>query len=263
MPGESILDSYVKSIPSAQNAVDILKGEWSSKLPPPFDSVTTAGVIPLFQDARIAWLNHMLGGVLGYNILELGPLEGGHSYMMEQAGVGSNTAIESNSRAYLKCLIVKEILNLTRTRFLCGDFVPYLESSKQHFDLILASGVLYHMKDPLHVLELIADHTDRVYLWTHYFDHKLIAARKGFIAKFREPEIVKIQGTPIAVHRHDYLAQLDEITYCGGGEEYSKWLTRDGLIQTLKLFGFNHLEFSFEMPTHHNGPALSILATKK
>src|SRR6058998_2055014 len=97
----SILDYYVKSIPSEQNALDIFKGEWSSSLPPE-KGLQTGGVAALFQDGRVKWAVEQFGGVEGQTILELGPLEGAHTYMLEKMGAASVTAIEANTRAYLK-----------------------------------------------------------------------------------------------------------------------------------------------------------------
>ncbi len=258
----SILDSYIKTAPSNQIAIDLFAGEWASKFPPPFDNLKTGG-IPLFQDSRLAWALEKLGGVAGQNVLELGPLEGGHSFMLERAGAATVTAVEANSRAYLKCLIAKEILNLARSRFLCGDFLEYLDQSKQHFDLIVASGVLYHMKDPLRLLSLIAAHTDRMYMWTHYFDEKVIASKPYLQSKFLSQETVKVGNEDVVLHRHDYQTMLVEKTFCGGSEEYSKWLTRDSLFNALKAYGFTDFETSFEMPDHPHGPALSFVATRK
>ena len=125
-PKQWVNDIYVKTAPSPQNALDILKGEWSSQLPPPFDSLQV-GKIGLFDDARIKWLISELRELRNQNVLELGPLEAGHSYMLEQSGVESITAIESNTHAYLKCLIAKELLNIRHVKFLCGDFIEYLK----------------------------------------------------------------------------------------------------------------------------------------
>lgn len=85
-------------------------------------------------------------------VLELGPLEAGHTYMLEKMGARSIVAVEANSRAYLKCLIVKELFELKRAKFLLGDFVAYLKNNTRHFDLCLASGVLYHMQNPAELL---------------------------------------------------------------------------------------------------------------
>ncbi|WP_228042676.1 MULTISPECIES: hypothetical protein [unclassified Tychonema] len=80
-----IIDYYVKSAPSVQNALDIFQGEWASKLPGDL-SLLNAGQSGLFDDARITWAVEQLGEIKGKNILELGPLEAGHTYMLEITG---------------------------------------------------------------------------------------------------------------------------------------------------------------------------------
>src|SRR5579864_1325160 len=105
----SVLDSYIGSAPSHQNALDIFRGQWSSRLPRPYENLT-AGAITLFEDGRVPWAIEKLGGVRDKSILELGPLEGGHSYMLEKAGAKSVLALEANTNAFLRCLVTKEIL---------------------------------------------------------------------------------------------------------------------------------------------------------
>jgi hypothetical protein len=134
-----ILDSYFKSAPGPQNALDIFRGEWSSALPPPLSDLQAGGV-GLFDDDRIKWFLKEIGGVAGKAVLELGPLEGGHTYMLEKAGAAQVTALEANSRAFLRCLVVKELLGLPRSRFLCGDFMEYLRQAGPRFDVCLAAG---------------------------------------------------------------------------------------------------------------------------
>ena len=83
----------------------------------------------------------------GARILELGPLEGGHTYQFERLGAAELIAIEANVEAYLKCLIVKELVGLRRSRFLLGDFIEYLKLDTTRYDLVFCCGVLYHMRD--------------------------------------------------------------------------------------------------------------------
>lgn len=128
------IGQYIKSIPSHQNAIDIFKGEWSSRLPDPYVNLS-AGSLPLFEDARIIWADEKLGGFKDKTVLELGPLEGGHTFMLERLGASSIISIESNKRAFLKCLIVKNILQLKRTQFLLGDFMTYLHKNQDKFDI--------------------------------------------------------------------------------------------------------------------------------
>ena len=70
-PSAPILDHYLESAPSPQNALSIFQGEWSSKLPAPFADCQ-AGSTPLFEDARIQWFVDAIGGVQGKTVLELG-----------------------------------------------------------------------------------------------------------------------------------------------------------------------------------------------
>ncbi len=262
-PTPGILDAYLHTAPTDQSALDLFKGEWASRFPPPFNTLEAGGV-PLFQDTRIPWALDLLGGVQGQSVLELGPLEGGHSYMMEKAGAASVIAIEANTRAYLKCLIAKEVLDLKRVKFLCGDFMPYLEQTDRQFDLLIAAGVLYHMKDPVRMLQLVGSHTRRTHIWTHYYDAALLATQPNLSQRFTSPvETVEVNGVPVQLHRQNYMESLASKTYCGGGQDYSVWLTRDGLLSTLRAVGFTKIETGFDQPDHPHGPAIALVASKE
>src|SRR5215207_5994601 len=156
---DAIVDRYERRPPSAQNAIDLFDDTWTSSFPAWL--TLHAGTLPTFNDTRIRALLQHLDSIKGFKILELGPMEGGHTYMLHEAGA-SVTSIESSSRSYLKCLVVKEILHLNRAHFHLGDFVPYLAETRDRYDLVMASGVLYHTLDPLHVLERIAAITDKI-----------------------------------------------------------------------------------------------------
>ena len=67
------------------------------------------------------------GRLAGFGILELGPLEGAHTYRLEQLGAERILAIEANVEAYLKCLIVKEILGLIKSKLLTWRFCTISE----------------------------------------------------------------------------------------------------------------------------------------
>jgi hypothetical protein len=116
-----ILQLYSRQAPSPAAPFDIFKDDWSSEVPG-----FKTGASPLFDDSRIKWLESQLGSFEGKRVLELGPLEGGHTFMMERAGA-TVTAIEANQRAFLKCLIVKDAFHL-KSEFLFGDFRPYLSA---------------------------------------------------------------------------------------------------------------------------------------
>jgi hypothetical protein len=261
MRSGGILDAYVRSAPSPQNAIDIFKGEWSSRFPAALGVPVEAGGIPLFEDGRIHWAVEQLGGVSGLRILELGPLEAGHSYMWEAHGAASIIAIEANTRAYLKCLIAKELLDMKRVKFLCGDFIEYLKAPAEQFDVICASGVLYHMQNPVELLSLISNNTDRLFMWTHYFDPSL-QTNPALRHKFPSRTAAEVNGFAHTLYRQEYQVSLAQPGFCGGNEDYSNWITRSDLLNCLTYLGFKDVRVAHEMPDHPNGPCLSFVALK-
>ena len=260
-----ILDSYVTSVPSAQNAIDIFKGEWKSRFPSVAGLQCSAGQVPLFEDWRIDWALEQIGGVEGKAILELGPLEGGHSFMMERSGAASITAIEANTRAFLKCLIAKELLRLKRVHFQCGDFVEYLRQRPGKFDFCIASGVLYHQTNPIELLHLLGEACDQVYIWTHYFEPEIVRQNPNLSQNFKSSENTEYGGFKHVLHLHQYADSLTVPGFCGGGNSYSNWISRDDLFRGLEHFGFRDIvvRSSEDDTAHHpNGPAISLVATK-
>lgn len=257
LSNREILEHYVSTEPTPQAAIDIFRDEWSSHFPPPLSELQ-AGDIELFDDPRVRWALSQFGEVKGKSILELGPLEGGHSYMLERAEFGCVLGIEANTRAYLKCLISKELLGLSRTHFVCGDFTKYLQASPPHFDAVFACGVLYHMTNPAELIELISRAADQVFIWTHYHDSSSRHARR-----FSEPKITEQSGFSHIVYRQYYGSGLGWRGSCGGPRRYSHWMRRDDILACLSFFGFSDIRTSFENPDHENGPAFALVAKKK
>lgn len=259
-PAATILDQYVRSAPSAQNAVDVFAGEWSSVLPTRLG--VQAGIVPLFEDPRITWVIDHVGGVDGFRVLELGPLEAGHTAMLHDAGA-SVVAIESNTRAFLKCLVVKELLDLQRSHFLLGDFVPYLQDTAERFELLLASGVLYHSPDPLGLLEAIGRVADRVAIWTHYYEPTVVNADPTKLRMFvPEPEVVTWRDRQVTLHRRNYLESLQWTGFCGGPETSALWMERDDLLAVLGDLGFAEITLQYDDHTNPNGASIMLCADR-
>lgn len=257
----NILDEYVTLTPNPQNALDIFKGEWSSKLPEPLANLR-AGSVPLFEDSRIEWCVAQLNGIEGKTVLELGPLEAGHTYMLERFGAAEIVSIEANTRAYLKCLIVKELLALTRTSFLCGDFIEYLQNNQTKFDVCIASGVLYHMRNPAELIALAAKASDQIFIWTHYYNQAIISKNPNLAHKFSSGVPNEYAGFQHTLYRQEYKAALEWTGFCGGKEVFSHWLNRDDIIACLRHFGLNDIQINFEAPDHPNGPSFALTAVR-
>jgi hypothetical protein len=255
------LSRYVRKAPTPENAIAIFKGEWASKFPPPYEALP-AGPTELFADERVTWAIDQFDGIEGQDVVELGPLEAGHSYMLQKAGAATITAVESNTGAYLRCLTAKELLNIDRARFLCGDFVEYLRETDRSFDLCVANGVTYHMTNPVELIELIARRADRVMMWTHYYSDGATRARRRASRRMtKAPVASEHAGFAHTLHRHDYGYSLRAAGFCGGPERFANWLSRADLIGALAHFGLTEI-VTRDDPGHANGPAIMLVASR-
>ena len=260
VPGVAALDNYVEEPPSAQNAVDALQG-WNMALPP--DVGVTAGAGAFYADPRILWALDQFGPLEGRDVLELGPLEGSHTFMIEQRRPASLLAIEANRLSFLRCLVVKELLDLRIARFALGNFAPWLETTERRFDLIVASGVLYHMADPIQLLEVLSQRSDCVYIWTHYASDTAMPPddprRMAFVG---EPEVYETHGVSVRCRKRSYWGAWKNTSFCGGLYDIHRWIEKDDILLLLRALGFDDVRTAHDEPGHHHGPAFSIFARR-
>jgi hypothetical protein len=257
---KTVLDEYATGMPSAQNAVDALPG-WNHALPEHIGA--TAGLGAFHNDRRILWALEQFGSIEGCKILELGPLEAAHTSLLERSGAALIHSIEANKLSFLRCLVVKELLGLEKAKFYLGDFVEWLDHAPESYDLIIASGVLYHMQDPVHLLELIAKSTNALYLWTHYVDD--IAMPVGDPrrqALFGPIETREYHGLKVRFHKRSYYGAWRNKAFCGGMHDLHCWMEKDDILAILKAVGFSDIRIAHDEPAHPNGPSLSIFAKR-
>ncbi|TLP60295.1 class I SAM-dependent methyltransferase [Parasedimentitalea maritima] len=260
-PREGLDSKYERRSPHAQNALDLISG-WTGSFPGALG--LEAGNLALHADQRLHWALDQYGLVEGASVLELGPLEGGHSALLEARGAESVLAIEANKKAYLKCLIAKEIMELKRCRFLLGDFEKYLHETDTEFDIVLASGVLYHMQNPVHVLDRIGRRCQTMILWTHYFDPEIMhenETRRG--AFLGEIKTLEHDGQSYRLYQRGYHEAWHADSYCGGPDDTHYWMERPDIIDLCERNGFNDIRVAFEDLDGPNGPSCLFYMTKQ
>lgn len=253
---------FVTEKPSIQAPIDIFKGDWASTFPEQLK--LNAGQHKLFEDPRIhSFLEWIPSGVKNANILELGPLEGAHTAIFEKFGAKSITAIEANSRAFLKCLITKEILGLKSAFFRLGDIYEYMRFTDEKFDVGVACGIIYHLKNPHEIFSLLNKCiTGHLYIWTHYWDESIRESNPDIWKNFTSIRTIEISPTlSLRLHKHEYGATFFIPRFWGGNSTYSEWMEKDDLIRVAEHFGFEAVRI--EDIKHSNGPSISICFSKR
>ena len=256
----AVLDRYVTGMPSLQNAIDLVPG-WVGKMPP--ETGLVAGDAPLYADTRIDWLLTHCFAVSGKTVLELGPLEAFHTFMLHRAGAASIEAIEANTLAFVRCLITREALKLDRASFYLGDFMAWLEQSPRRYDLVVASGVLYHSHDPVRLLQLICERSNAFFLWTHYFDEIAMPRSDPRRAPFSDRvETKQCRGVTMRLHERSYNEAWRDPSFCGGIQDRHFWIDRADIMKLIAAYGFDNVKIADEQRDHVNGPSFSLFAER-
>ncbi|NRQ18222.1 class I SAM-dependent methyltransferase [Ensifer sesbaniae] len=257
---DSVFDQYTKSAPSHQNAIDALQG-WNSAFPSSLK--LRAGQHPLFADGRIAWALQQFGSIENKTVLEIGPLEAMHTYMLNIKRPAKIDAVEANQLCFLRCLVTKEILDLDRAHFYLGDALRWLETHDERYDLAVASGVLYHMADPAEFLCRLADRSDSLFIWTHFFDDAAMPAhdvrRTPFTGRVEERVVKDLK---LRYYERGYLQANANKSFCGGMKDRHFWMHRDEILKLLNALGFNNITINNEQPDHKGGPCFSLFARR-
>jgi len=260
-----ILANYNNSSPFEKNSFDLFEGSWSTRFKDAKGNILTNCTFDGTNDSRLEWLFERIN-LDNLKVLELGPLEGAHTLMMENQGANV-TAIEANIGAFMRCLVVKNQFNL-KSDFLLGDFNKMSLASNE-YDLVLAFGVLYHMVSPVELLKKISFTSRKLFLWTHYFEEDLglwnSRLEKQLKQKkwdYKNPEIYQFDNFPIRIIKQKYGDEIGWSGFCGGLENYSYWIVKEDLLELLKRLGYKKIQISFDTVTHQNGPAFCVFAEK-
>jgi hypothetical protein len=159
--------------------------------------------------------------------------------------------------------VAKEVYGLNHARFFLGDCQVWLEERPERYDLIVASGVLYHMQDPIRFLDAAAARTDSLFLWTHYADESAMPPedpRRG--AFVGQPEIRDHLGVPVHLYPRSYLGAWKDKAFCGGMHDLHRWIDKQDLISLLSRLGFNDIRIWGDEPQHAFGPAFCVFARR-
>jgi SAM-dependent methyltransferase len=216
------------------------RGPWITRFV--IDGEEYGGNLHLTEDPRIDQFFELFPRV--QTILELGSLEGGHTFTLARhAGVEWVLGIEGRQANIDKAKFVQELLRVDNVEFRNENLEVVDLAAFGRFDAVFCLGVLYHLPEPWRLVSQIAQITRNLFIWTHYAleDHatEIVHGFRGSI--YRE------QG-------------LDDPL--SGLSTYSFWPTLDSLMDLLRASGFTTKVIELE-PDHPHGPRVTIAATAR
>jgi len=257
---ESIEAKYCTEFPTKQTIIDIFSGLWKSSFPE--DSGIKAGTAPNFEDARVVWAQDIIGGFTGKSVLELGPYEAYNTWQLSEYGASPLIAIEGNNINYLKCLLVKEVLDV-KVNLLHGDILEYLEHTDATVDICWASGVLYHQTNPLRLLDGIGKVCRTVFFWTHFYDD-VIEQNLDSYPHFKSQHVESITHNGFTAQHYARSYRMNAIPtyFSGGSEPYANWIRKEDIFEYLNKLGFKNIKVRGINMEHKAGPSISFMASK-
>jgi len=223
-------------------------GEWSCDIPLPHNVWTNGNQkLPHTRLKRIVQIAQDLcpKPLSQCRVLDLGCLEG--MFSIEFALRGADTVgIEIRESNIRKAIFSKEALKLDNVNFRQGDVRDISEASHGRFDIIVCSGVFYHLtaEDAFKLVSSMFSIADRlVIIDTHVAlrpkERVVLAGSAYFGDSYREhPESATQE-------------QKSQKSWASWDNRTSFWFTRPSLINMLNKAGFSSVYENF-VPLHKN-----------
>lgn len=193
------------------------------------------------DDPRLRWFQQKFP--VAETILELGSLEGGHSFPLARlAGVKKVVAIEGRKANLKRAQFIQQVFQNQKIKFIQANLEKFSLTDLGRFDAAFCVGLLYHLPKPWKLIEQIAKVSKGLFLWTHY-----AASNKANKKRLHYP------GLLFREWRFFYESR-------SGLSPLSFWPTLDGLKQMLDDHGFKQTEIIQDEPDHEHGPAVTLVS---
>jgi hypothetical protein len=173
-------------------------------------------------------------------ILELGALEGAHTFVMaERPGVTRVLALEGREFNLRKARFAQELLRIRNAEFAQANVENANLAAFGKFDAVFCSGLLYHLPEPWKLIEQLPAIAPALFIWTHYA---------------REEEAAEVAPGL----RGKICPEGGSNEPLSGMSATATWLTLESLVTLLKRTGYGNVEVIKDDPIHPNGPAVAI-----
>lgn len=199
------------------------------------------GKYDVANDARLKWFRQHFPEAK--HILELGSLEGGHSFEIARfPNVERIVAVEGRKANIERARFVQSLLREDKVTFVQANLEKFDLPSLGSFDAVFCVGVLYHLREPWRLIEGISKTSRGLFLWTHYADES--KAKK-----------MRLHYRGCVYREWGFL-----IKPLSSMSPASFWPTRESLEEMLADYGFTQTMIIEDNHDHENGPAIALIA---
>jgi hypothetical protein len=257
--------STAEQISTALKAVISAHGEWSAhKIDLGHNIFTTDKPLPIgFPDVVCVVQDFIKKPLTNLRVLDLACLEGGHAIEFGRNGC-EVVGIEGRGSSLAKCHFARDVLQLSQVQFFHDDVRNFTKEKYGLFDIVICSGILYHLDVPdnFKLLENIAKScTNLMYLNTHFIGNEAIPS----VHKLGPLESVTYgkhlyQGMPLKEHEAtDTMDIRQQRIWASIDNDYSFWLTLDSLKDFIHRVGFNRIYHSLShWHVAHRGAFIAV-----
>lgn len=207
-------------------------------------TISDGGEDPQYAPQTKALLEQAGGNLSGKRIIDLGCLEGGYTATFARMGAEKAVGIEARNLNFERCMLVKRCLKLDNLTFYKEDVKNITTEQFGKFDIVFASGILYHLDDPFTFLKNVYDLTlDFALIDTH-------VAHKDFYAHSCSKKLIQRTfngNTYTGRVAFEYpeekgrSGEIENLLWAAYSNPTSFWLTEESLVQMLKDIGFEHV----------------------
>jgi hypothetical protein len=185
-------------------------------------------------------------------VLEVGPLEGGNTIIIEKLRARTITAVEGHLENYIRCCVVKNLMGLRNTTFVFDDAMNVTPEKYGTFDIALIAGLLYHLDRPHIFLRQLGRMANQLVVSTHFADAE---------SPSRDSE-----ESELAVDKSVYRGKLFNEGGAGpnsGLQAWSFWPYKDDLVRMIQDAGYGRIRILREMTDRPTGYRLMYLIAAK
>ena len=173
-------------------------------------------------------------------ILELGSLEGAHSFILAQRpGVERVMALEGREANLRKARFVQELLEIRNVTFQQANLEDADLRCFGRFDAVFCCGLLYHLPEPWRLIEKLPAVAPLLFIWTQYAaEDEARDIGRGLRGK-----------THVEGGAEEPLSGLSPT---------ATWLTLQSLRDLLGACGYQRIDVIHDDPAHPNGAAVTL-----